>query len=252
MKIAVIVTVVSDSDNLIIRNVPVSSTVVELSDGTLAIIDTGMADNPQLAEELKDLGYSPLDFSLVINTHLHPDHIGGNQLFKNARILISREEFEYETKFARVLQASHDPVATLRSLGRYVDDSTYALARDLQAIVEQYPAASLVGAAEQLEFLEDEPELPAGVSLLSVPGHSIDSRAVILRGATRQVAVAGDAMYHRDLWREVPYIGIHYDDDMFKQSIERLTRFSGIIVPGHDRPFDTMTQRYVADEFIFL
>ena len=52
--------------------------------------------------------------------------------------------------------------------------------------------------------------------------------------------------------REVPYIGIHYDDDMFKQSIERLTRFSGIIVPGHDRPFDTMTQRYVADEFIFL
>ena len=71
-------------------------------------------------------------------------------------------------------------MATLRSLGRYVDDSTYALARDLQAIVEQYPAASLV-AAEQLEFLEDEPELPAGVSLLSVPGHSIDSRAVILR-----------------------------------------------------------------------
>ena len=59
MKIAVIVTVVSDSDNLIIRNVPVSSTVVELSDGTLAIIDTGMADNPQLAEELKDLGIAP-------------------------------------------------------------------------------------------------------------------------------------------------------------------------------------------------
>ena len=59
MKIAVMVTVVNDSDNLIIRNVPVSSTVVEFSDGNLAIIDTGMADNPQLAEELEDLGIVP-------------------------------------------------------------------------------------------------------------------------------------------------------------------------------------------------
>jgi len=74
----------------------VRSTIIEFPDNYLAIIDTGMADNLGLVDELAQLGYCPADFDLVINTHLYWDHIGKNMLFKNARICISRREYEYE------------------------------------------------------------------------------------------------------------------------------------------------------------
>jgi glyoxylase-like metal-dependent hydrolase (beta-lactamase superfamily II) len=66
-------------DNLLVRGVPVTSTIVEFDDHSLAIIDTGMADNSELLEHLREMGYQPSDFSIVLNTHLHPDHIGGNR-----------------------------------------------------------------------------------------------------------------------------------------------------------------------------
>lgn len=252
MKIHTTVTLVHDTDNLIIRDVPVSSTVVELPGECLAIIDTGMAGNPQLPTWLHELGYNPADFSLVINTHLHPDHIGGNRLFTSARILVSRRELEYEAAFNHLLQETGDPVATLRSLGRHVHEGGCRLAWDLKRLAEQYPTPSLVGDRAQIEFLEDEPLLPQQISLIKVPGHSIDSRGVVLHGRCRTALVAGDALYHRDLWREVPIVGIHYSDAMFRQNVKRIARFQGIIIPGHDRPFDTTTNRYLQEDVFYL
>ena len=110
MKITTIVTQVHNTDNIIIRNVPVSSTIIEFPDHYMAIIDTGMADNPELVKELAEWGYCPDDFDLVINTHLHCDHIGGNRLFKNARILISRREYDNEKEFGNSLRKSNDQI----------------------------------------------------------------------------------------------------------------------------------------------
>lgn len=252
MKIHTIVTLVHDIDNLIIRDVPVSSTVVELPGECLAIIDTGMASNPQLPARLHELGYNPVDFSLVINTHLHPDHVGGNRLFTRARILVSRRELEYEAAFTHLLQETGDPVATLRSLGRHVHEGGYRLAWDLKRLAEQYPTPSLVGDRAQLEFLEDEPSLPQQISLIKVPGHSIDSRAVVLHGGCGTALVAGDALYHRDLWREVPIVGIHYSDAMFRKNVERIARFQGIIIPGHDHAFSNVSGRYLEEDTFSL
>jgi hypothetical protein len=42
MKITNIITQVHNTDNIIIRNVPVSSTIIEFPDHYMAIIDTGM------------------------------------------------------------------------------------------------------------------------------------------------------------------------------------------------------------------
>lgn len=51
----------------------------------LAVIDTGTAGNEHhIVSALEALSKSPKDISLVINTHEHPDHIGGNLFFQAA------------------------------------------------------------------------------------------------------------------------------------------------------------------------
>jgi N-acyl homoserine lactone hydrolase len=250
MKITVLTTQLHDIDNLLIRDVPVTSTIVEIDDHNLTIIDTGMFGNPDLVEQLTDLGYIPSDFTLVLNTHLHPDHVGGNQLFNNARILFSRTELEYEINFAKQLQENDDPVATLRCMGRQVGENNFHLAYELKKLAEKYPASDLV--SEQVEFIEDEPTLPVNISIMPVPGHSIDSRAVILQDEDRAALVAGDALFHRDMWRKNS-IGILHDDiELFMRSAQQISGFQGIIIPGHDQAFDNTTHRYLEDDTFFL
>jgi glyoxylase-like metal-dependent hydrolase (beta-lactamase superfamily II) len=135
----------------------------------------------------------------------------------------------------------------LRALGRNIDEISLKTAWDVKQAQEEWPASLLVGDLAQLEFFEDNPILPNNFSLSKVPGHSIDSRAVIIGGAAHQVAVTGDAFYHRDLW-SVSVAGINYDDNLFQQNAERLSHFKGIIIPGHDHAFDSSTGKYLIED----
>lgn len=247
MKIETIISVNYDTDNLIIRGVPVSSTIVDIPDYGLTIIDTGSPDNPDLLGELAQLGYTPSDFSMVINTHLHVDHIGGNRLFSNARILISRQELDFENNFARILRESDDPLATLNSMGRFIEENTHELARHLIKLINEYPCADLIGDQAQIEFFEDEPTLPGTITLLQVPGHSVDSRAVMLHGKTRRAVAAGDALFHRDLWQNDTMAAIHLNAGLFQQNARRIAGFPDIIIPGHDQMFDNLNGKYLQD-----
>jgi len=68
------------------------------------IFDTGSpSDNANLVFQLKkyfDLNCEDIKF--VFNTHVHPDHIGGNRLFTNARIIFSRNDFNFSEEMANV------------------------------------------------------------------------------------------------------------------------------------------------------
>lgn len=245
MKIKTITTVRHDTDNLIIRDVPVSSTIVDITDYGLAIIDTGSPKNPDLLKKLEQLGYVPADFRLVINTHLHIDHIGGNRLFRNARILISRKELDFEVYQARRLHESFNPLAVLQSFGRYLEADSYKLAHQFIMLVNEYPIKDWIGDPAHIEFFEDEPELPEMINLLQVPGHSIDSRAVLMKGKTRRAVAAGDSFYHRDLGKKDLLSAIHYDSSQFHQNAEKFIHIPDIIIPGHDHAFDNLTGRYL-------
>jgi glyoxylase-like metal-dependent hydrolase (beta-lactamase superfamily II) len=64
-----------------------SSTVsLVVSAGKRMIVDTGSpTDLKMLREALRAASVRPDDVDIVVNTHLHMDHIGGNSLFKSAR-----------------------------------------------------------------------------------------------------------------------------------------------------------------------
>lgn len=243
MRIATIITSMNNIDNLIVRGVPVTSTIVEFDDGSLAIIDTGMADNPDLLDQLDDMGYKPSDFSLVFNTHLHPDHIGGNRHFTNARIFISRKELAYYQSLEGLRLASGQAAAIPKKV----------LNQEMQKMRERYHVADLIGTPDQIEFLEDHPRLPCDIKLIPASGHSIDDHAVFLQGSTQNVLVAGDALYHRDLWRIPSLPDIHLSENLFRCSAQQLSEFQGIIIPGHDLAFDNATRAYLsANKFISI
>ncbi len=80
-----------------------------ISEGKRILVDTGMGDklNPKerdifglheekrLLNSLAKLGFSPEDIDIVINTHLHSDHCGGNTLAIEGEIIPTFPRAEY-------------------------------------------------------------------------------------------------------------------------------------------------------------
>src|SRR5438045_3871850 len=72
-----------------------------------AVENAGAAGGTQLEDGLRQLGVSPSDIAIVIDTHLHFDHAGGNTrknehgqvglTFPKARYIVQRGEYEYAT-----------------------------------------------------------------------------------------------------------------------------------------------------------
>ncbi|MCS7130718.1 MAG: MBL fold metallo-hydrolase, partial [Archaeoglobaceae archaeon] len=60
-----------------------SSSVSLILDELRIVVDTGLPmDQEKITQALSEVGLKPSEIEIVINTHLHPDHCGGNELFK--------------------------------------------------------------------------------------------------------------------------------------------------------------------------
>lgn len=128
-----------------------------------------------LPEALESAGLKPEDIHLVINTHLHFDHAGGNTrrdpsgrtvaAFPNARFVVQRTEYEdalaaHERNRASYLPENYEP---LRSDGR-------------------------------LELADGEVEVVPGVRLYPLPGHTLGMQGVLLESGNRRALYLGDCV----------------------------------------------------------
>ena len=138
--------------------------VVEHPEGRV-LVDTGMIDStPELDEEW---GPTPkplpdelvLRVALVINTHLHFDHCGGNRLFAGTPIHVQRVERE----------AARAPDYTIPEWVEF-EGATY---------VEH----------------DGEAEILPGVRVLPTPGHTSGHQSVLVDTDDGLVVVGGDVGY---------------------------------------------------------
>jgi len=53
-----------------------------------------MQPEDRLERRLAEVGLEIADITHVVNTHLHPDHCGGNFLFPHAEIIVQREHYQ--------------------------------------------------------------------------------------------------------------------------------------------------------------
>jgi glyoxylase-like metal-dependent hydrolase (beta-lactamase superfamily II) len=114
--------------------------------------NAGAEAGTQLEDGLRQLGVAPADIALVINTHLHFDHAGGNTrkdaggtiapTFPRARYVVQGGEYEYATHTNERTAASYFPnnFVPVRETG-------------------------------QFDFVNGEREIVPGVTVVPTPGH---------------------------------------------------------------------------------
>ncbi|PYO50607.1 MAG: MBL fold metallo-hydrolase [Gemmatimonadetes bacterium] len=137
------------------------------------IENEGAARLTMLEDGLARIGVRPSDIVLVINTHLHFDHAGGNtrlrsdgQLevsFPNATYIIKRGEYEF---------ATHPNERTAAS---YFDRNY-----------------TPVEAANKVEFVASEKEIVKGVRVIPTPGHTPFHQSILIESAGERAFYLGD------------------------------------------------------------
>lgn len=143
----------------------------------LALVDTGAGPAPttpefaagKLPEYLDVIGARPDQIDVVVHTHLHFDHIGGDVVdgtpaFPAARIMVHRTELDYW------FGLDGDPGTGVRD--------------------------HLAPVAGQIESFEGDVEVLPGISTTETFGHTPGHVSVGLISEGRQALVSGDATHH--------------------------------------------------------
>lgn len=139
--------------------------------GAMDIAKTGT-----IFDELKAEGISPEDVNIVLNTHLHFDHCGGNTLedggslrpaFPNARYVLQKGEWE---------AATHP---NERTRGTYLEENIAPLDE-----------------AKAVELVEGDAEVIPGVRMVRAPGHTEDHVVVEVESGGEYALYIGELSQH--------------------------------------------------------
>ncbi|ADB30629.1 beta-lactamase domain protein [Kribbella flavida DSM 17836] len=143
---------------------PVCVHVIDHPEGRV-LVDTGMTEmhpavvaafDPRLYP-LSEQDFDVAGIDIVVNTHLHADHCGGNHLFAGRPIYVQRRE----------LEDAHSE--------------------------EEYTIREWVDAAHlQYVPVDGELELLPGIRLVPAPGHTPGSQIVVVETGGRPEVICGD------------------------------------------------------------
>ena len=176
--------------------------LVTTPSGRRIMFDTaGYNERGTIPKLLKERRLTPADIDCVVLSHLHFDHAANWDLFVNAEIVVHESEVAYA-------QASDD-IALLR-----------------------YPVPALL-AHKRLRLITGETAaLEDGVQIFHVPGHTPGAIALVMNGSV----LCGDALKSR--WDLRGDLMNTWNDDLSRQSIQKITGLGNRIYPGHDVPLE--------------
>lgn len=128
-----------------------------------------------LEEALAAAGYTPDDVDIMLDTHLHFDHAGGNTYidpegqvhlsFPRARYIVQKGEYEYAHWRNERIQASY-------------------LKHNFDPVME----------AGKLELIDGDVEIIPGISVLRTPGHTPHHQSVLIQSAGETAIFLADVM----------------------------------------------------------
>jgi glyoxylase-like metal-dependent hydrolase (beta-lactamase superfamily II) len=175
-------------------------------------------DGDPLIESLARQGVQPKDVDLVINTHLHFDHAGGNTRFENGRAVPAFPRARYVVQRAELAHAARP---TERDRASYFSEN-------FQPITD----------ARLWDLTEGDQQVLPGISVARIPGHNADIQAVLLSGGGKTLAFVADLLPTR---HHIPLPWIMAYDLYPLKSLEtkrawipRMLRENWIVVFGHD------------------
>jgi glyoxylase-like metal-dependent hydrolase (beta-lactamase superfamily II) len=148
------------------------------------LIDTGAGglgpNTGRLLQNLQADGIAPESIDVVIFTHGHPDHIGGNTLdnskpaFPNARYVMWKDEWDFWTSE----QAE-------KELDEHVREVLLTIARK-----------NLLPIQDRLDLIEREGEILPGIQSIAAPGHTPGHMALVISSGGEQLLYISDTVLH--------------------------------------------------------
>jgi glyoxylase-like metal-dependent hydrolase (beta-lactamase superfamily II) len=159
-----------------------------LTAGKRVLVDSGLGDkwgeresrqyridrSRTLLGELRARGLTPEDIDIVVNTHLHFDHAGGNTQLVDGRTLPTFPNARYVVQLGEWEDATH-PHERSRASYREADFVPLAEAR-------------------QLDTVQGEQELAPGVRVVPVGGHTAYHQMVVVEGGGETLAIPSDLL----------------------------------------------------------
>jgi len=182
------------------------------------IVDTGIGELPEkyrkfytikrtpeqnLKIQLAHYGLKSEDIRIVINTHLHFDHCGNNNLFPNAKFYVQAEEFSYAQEPERFQQASY--------------------IKELFDIKADY------------QLIQGPQNVTREVSVIPTPGHSLGHQSVVIKSSNVNYVYCGDAAPLKECLEKRNIPGVLYSSHEALKSIDRLKAIATpIYIYSHD------------------
>ena len=126
-----------------------------------------------LEDGLLEIGVRPEDVALVINTHLHFDHAGGNTVLESdGRIRPAFVNAKYVVQSGEYAFATH---TNERTAGSYFPHNFVPLAE-----------------SNRYDFIEGEREIVAGIRSVHTPGHTPWHQSLLLESGGERALYLGD------------------------------------------------------------
>jgi glyoxylase-like metal-dependent hydrolase (beta-lactamase superfamily II) len=175
-----------------------------------AMFQVGLAPGAAVSERLEAIDRDPGKIDLLISSHLHFDHAGGNALIRNATLLVQRREWD----------AGMDPDAAVK---RGFNPRDYDL-------------------GHKVRIVDGEHDVFGDGSVVCLPthGHTPGHQSLKVRLDGGDVVLAADACYFCQTLRERRLPPAMYDREQMLASLDRLEaleRGGARIFFGHDPDF---------------
>ncbi len=168
-----------------------------------------LVDKPEwdLVHQLAELGIRPDDIDIVILTHLHWDHVGSNELFKQARFYVQKDDIPYALAAPTYAPHFFEPVS------RYIKNIS-----------------------NRICLLDGDAKIVDGVEVWHVGGHTPGSQVVALKTEGGLVVLTADVIPKYDNW-DYDWPGPAGNIWNLSEVVSAhalVRRRADIIVPGHD------------------
>lgn len=181
------------------------------------LIDTAyIADLDKTRKLIQALGVKLPEINLIISTHTHSDHIGGNKFIQD--------------------QSGCD--IALHRIGKHFIDT-----RDDWATWWRYygHAAEFFTATKALEDGDTIDIGPHGFRVVYTPGHASDG--IVLYNRKEKILISSDTLWENDM----PGMTLRVEGSTalfrFEESLEKIKELDiRMVYPGHGRPFEAVDE----------